>query len=328
MAFTFTPKITGQQATSSYTYAYLYESLWVLIQGQTVASGPMSIDLHAYSISNTSSLQETKTDYALLEVGDDATSLADMMGIIRQYLQAEWYKIGHVDDLSKDTIVSSKAITLESQYYYQDSGYVRIIPIIGGRGFKDFVPTVATSQSLTEWTFLGFGTSGHPSFIGYPHFVQYLQDPTGSDVRPYFTKTIATTGRSVCGGAIVYKSKYGGWCTYGFDIMSEDSNNEYVGELAIDTFSYSDSGNSYMPSNYTGVKSSRTINLKTIGVDILEVKALQGIKESPAVYFCYPDSRLELMRVTSVSAPVDNLRNGSDIEVSLVSIDKNYQNIR
>ena len=50
---------------------------------------------------------------------------------------------------------------------------------------------------------------------------------------------------------------------------------------------------------------------------------------SPAVYLMRsPDSALELMRVTSASAPINNLSNGGDFSVSLKSISQSSHKTR
>ena len=83
-----------------------------------------------------------------------------------------------------------------------------------------------------------------------------------------------------------------------------------------------------MEVNYTGIATDYSVTLKALSLTSDELKGVSGIQESPAVYFVYPDGRMELMRLSAATIPLNSLSNGGDFSVSLKSISKVEQKTR
>jgi hypothetical protein len=115
---------------------------------------------------------------------------------------------------------------------------------------------------------------------------------------------------------------------WGFDIEERSSSNSYEGKLEISLFESTKpiDGEPYIPVDYISVSSSYTVTLKSLGLKKLELLAVSGIDFSPCIYYAADDSgKLELMRLSSSTAPYKNLANGGDFSVSLKSISNNSQ---
>lgn len=324
---TITPKITGQRLDDSWTYAYLYESLYgEVLTHPTSSEYEMKVDLEVYDPLNGTTLLEKIVDYALFDQDSEGKTEIDYMALIRQHTQTQWYKIGHIDDIDWTSVISRYIYNCQTRYYVSSGEAVKTIPIIGGRGFRDFIPAVGGLQSLTEWEVLGVP---QPEFLGYPKISQSLQPGSQGDYRPTVTKVISTTGQDICGGYLIWKSKYGGWCTYGFNLRSDSKTGSYISQLSVDSFLPTESGGYYMPTDYTGIRSKNTTTLRSIGVSIDHAKAISGLAESPAIYLYDKDAeKMELVRLSALSVPIDNLKSGTNVEVVLSAIDVNEQLVR
>ncbi len=190
--------------------------------------------------------------------------------------------------------------------------------LIGNRGFEDFIPTVSNGDILNE--FQKYEVDGDNRWIDYPTISIYVS-PSGS-TKPTIQANIQTQGKHPCGGYLIWKSKFGGWMHWGFDLKSESTNHSYEGNIESEMFESTlpIGGNPYVPVNYTGISSSRSITMKSLGLTSEELLCVNGIQSSPAIYVVKEDLTMELMRLASATIPLDNLSNGGDFTVSLKSI--------
>ena len=149
---------------------------------------------------------------------------------------------------------------------------------------------------------------------------------SSTDKSPTITKVVnSNTNGDFCGGQVVWKSRLGGWCTWAFQLKRERQDKSYGGGFDVDMFEATN-GSAYIPVNYTSIETSYSISLKDLSLGSNELRAVQSIEASPAVYYMpNSDGRLELMRLGSSSAPIFNMANGGDFSVTLNSISKNFQ---
>ena len=113
--------------------------------------------------------------------------------------------------------------------------------------------------------------------------------------------------------------------SWGFDIKTESEQLSYEGNLDSEMFESTaeEGGNPFIPTDYTKVTTSCSLNLKALSLSSLELQVVRGINFSPAVYYMRDNSgKLELMRLSSASVPISSLSNGGDFSVSLSSISK------
>lgn len=323
---TITPKINGQQADNSVSYAYLYEKLPILISTDELFPGLLKADLVEVNVATGEVIHSTnQVDYIVLEYNLNNQAEIDVMEVIRQYCQNEWFKIGKLSDITWETIITKSIYRIAFDYGLPTQKIIYKLPIIGGRNFHEFVPYISSTNKLDEW---GIAGQVMPSFIGYPLWNISLQSGILGNYTPSVSYSIPTSGRSVCGAALVYKSKFGGWCTYGFNIFSETNSSQYLGDISFDNFRAVNS-HAYLSANYTGIVANSQINLKTVGISKIDADALRGITQSPAIYLMRtPSSPLELVRLNSFSAPVNNLSGGTTVDINLTTIHQLRQDVR
>ena len=192
------------------------------------------------------------------------------------------------------------------------------------------VPTDAQFTQLTDYIIANYPDIDSTNIGDHLKSTRQVNSPLDSDdIRPEITITTPSEGRNVCGAYIIWKSRFGGWMSYGFDIFSEDSNIDYEGDIDMGLFEATDSGNPYVPTNYTRISESYSVNLRALGVKKQEAQALKGLSAAAVCYLMRtPDSKMELMRISSVNVPLSKLTDGVDVSVSLSSISKSTQNIR
>ena len=119
--------------------------------------------------------------------------------------------------------------------------------------------------------------------------------------------------------------------SWGFKLKKESQAKKYEGNIQVGMFESTlpTNGSPYIPVNYTGISTSYSINLKELGLTTDELSIVQSIIASPAVYYMRDQGEeLELMRLTSANAPLDNKANGGDFTVSLSSISTTMQKTR
>lgn len=333
MAITLDTQILNQQATPTATYCYLYEPLRIVLSESDLTAQKFYIDLEIIDTANSTVVIETLVKYGDFDINPGKSLSIDLMKLVRQHHDAQVYNFSHIDE-----IVSSGYSSIVSKYRYNFLIYsditftpisVKKIPVIGGRAFKDFSPTVSLSQPLTEADDLGVDLNNR--WIGYPFLETALSDPALQNATPSITKTTPAQGNFPCGGYLIWKSRLGGWMAWGFRIKIQNSKHKYSDNLQVGMFESTAEigGSPYIPVDYTGIRTSYSINLKALSLTKEELEAVDGINSSPAVYYMKDSSgSLELMRMTSASVPLNNLANGGDFSVSLDSISTSEQKTR
>lgn len=324
MAITIESNISGQYVDESVTYCYLYEPFNIVV-GEDTTANKISVNLVLRN-TRTDVVEETILKYGEFDLAPNVKFPIDLMKMSRQYHNANIYKIGAIDDVlsesGKDTVLSNYVYEYE---FYSNTDQltfykVRLLPIIGGRDFVSFTPKVFQSQKLTELVDLNL----LGRYKDMPIFSNQLKVLTSLDKSPNISYSVDMTGENhPCGGILIWKSRLGGWCSWGMDYKSIKFRNRYSGGLSIGMFESTDliNGNPFIEADYTGVEFSKTINLKAFALSKEELKALSNISFSPAVYYTEGDlNKLELMRLTSVDTPINTFINGGDFKVGLSSI--------
>ena len=338
------PQIDGQTAFNTTSYCYLYEPLKVRItEGTGLNPTKYSIELEVRNTADYTDIIESIVDYAVFDVNAGDGLTVDLMKIVRQYHDANVYKFASIDDVAgadgwksviSQYIYNFKITSDASSVVYTISK----LPIIGGRPFDEFVATVPETQDLTEAEIQGISFTN--MWSGWPYVIQTLADPTDNDARPTMLKVLGGIGtvddaysqaRTPCGGYLVWKSKYGGWMQWGFDIGTESTSRAYQGNLQVGSFESTSlsNGDPYVQVNYTGVQSSKTRTMKALNLTQDELRAVSGISDSPAVYYVKSETgEMELVRLTSASAPLISTANGGVFSVSIKSISQLKQQTR
>ena len=340
MALTIATEIYGQQATSSITYNYLYEPLRISIIESDLTAKKIYVELQLKSTSDTNTIIDTGVTlekYGDYDLNPGQSLSIDLMKLTQQHHDANVYNFSHINEIVSD---GWKSVVSKYVYVYVITSdttstpiYIQKLPIIGGRSFPDFVPglDVFGTQDLTETNANGIGFSGR--FKDYPYLNTVLANLSSSSInkQPSIFKGTATTGITPCAGQVVWKSRFGGWMTWGFKLKKENQAKSYSGDLQVGMFesTLTSGGQAYIPVSYTGISTSYDLTLKELGLDSDELRAVQGIIASPAVYYMKDNTgSLELMKLSSASAPLDNKANGGDFTVSLKSISTSMQKTR
>ena len=356
LPMTVAPHIAGQRVHYTTSYCYLYEPLKVRIEEATgLVPTKWYIHLEVRETADYSNIIETITNYGEFDVSNGEPLNVDLMKMARQYHDANVYKFADMDDVAGAN--GWKAIVSEYTYNFifisdvtpmiddtgtswDDFAHVMVskLPIIGGRPFDEFVPLVEDTQDLTEGEIQGINFAN--IWSGWPHILQALADPTDNDARPTVLKVLGgigtiddaySQGRQPCGGYLIWKSKYGGWMQWGFDIGTESTSRAYQGNLQVGQFESTSgfNGDPYVQANYTGVQSSKTRTMKALNLTQNELRAVSGINDSPAVYYVKSETgEMELVRLTSASAPLISTANGGVFSVSIKSISQLKQQTR
>jgi hypothetical protein len=334
MAITVTPIITGQELTSTYTYCYLYEPLLALMTESDTAAKKLFVDVVIID-SVTATKLDTLVEYAEYDLNPGVGVKVDLMKLIRQVHDANIFQFGKASEI--DT-AGAFSITSKRKYnfkVYSDISTVGITvkkyPVIGGREFLDFDTVVDSAQDLTEFTAYAVpSTLYNNRWLNVLQYESELVNPTLTNASPTITPTTSTGTEVPCGGVLYWKSRFGGWMWWGFDISTKTYSKGYEGNLAVDMFEDNSAGNFFVPVDYVKTMSSYSLQLKSLGVPNLALKALgASLNSSPAVY--YTDNlgvSMELMRVSSVSAPISSLASGGDLSVTLNNISKTGMNTR
>jgi len=182
MALTIQTEILGQEATSVNTYCYLYEPLRVVITESDSTATKIFIELEILETSNHLTVVENLVKYGEYDINSGQSLSVDLMKLAQQHHDARVYKYSTVSEITDNTIgwhsVVSKYIykfKITSDITTAASNVVKL-PIIGGRAFPDFVPTVSSTQSLTEGVLEGVNSFNR--FKLYPTFASSLALPT------------------------------------------------------------------------------------------------------------------------------------------------------
>lgn len=358
MAITVTPEITGQEATALFTYCYLYEPLRVAISESDLTATKMYIDIELIDMANSATIKETLLKYAEFDINSGVDIKVDLMKIAKQLHDANVYKYGAKRSWSNPTLNPDDWETWQSTVnkyrfnfkIYTDKTVTPILvkksAIIGGRTLEQFTPVVDENQALTEFDYYGLNVGGlinplpvdiHDQSLQYRWGNIYFQTVTlapANDANGTPSSTTPSTTESFypkpcAGGYLLWKSRFGSWMWWGFDIQDYSQSSKYDGRLEVGMFEGQENnlGDSvaYVEPDYTGKSMSYTRKLKALSLNNAELQAVQGIEASPAVYYIQeiganPLGNAELMRVGSVSAPLDTKANGGDFTVTLKSI--------
>lgn len=333
MAITVTPQISGQVASSTYTYCYLYEPLRVFIEEPDTSATKIFIDIALYS-TGTGALEDSFSRYVEYDLNPGNGLTIDLMKVAQQINDAGAYRAGTLEDITGGN--GFRTVITEYKYIFKiysdvtpTSVNVAKLPIIGGRNLEDFTPNVTSSSPLNEFEKYGLDTSELQSRWGGVSLLNtVLKDPTLANCRPTITK-VTNAGDSPCGGFIIWKSRFGGWMFWGFKIQTRTFSGKYTNSLQVGMFeSILDKGGStFVPVDYTGRSTKYTRTLKSLALSSDELLAVSGIHASPVVYYQNAGTTdIELMRLNSYSAPISTLSNGGDFSVTLGSISSTSQN--
>ena len=331
MALTVTAQITGQNISSTTSYCYMYEPLKVNVIETDPTVTKITVDLAVYD-TETSTLVESNSAYASYDAIQNVAVEIDLSKLMQQYHDANTFQIGTTADISgsKDIPVSKYKyyFTTDSDVAASIAIVTQKLPIIGGRNFYDFNASVLQAQSVTEAELNGVTLSGR--WLNYPNILTTLASPTVVNSLPTITvSTEVTAELEPCGGMLIWKSRFGGWMYWGMDIATRTQKSSYKGNLEVGMFEATSGGNPYVQVDYTEIDSSYSTTLKALSLNNAELESVAGIADSVAVYYMRNSSaKLELMRVSSATAPISTLIGGGDFSVSLRSISTSSQKAR
>lgn len=333
MAITIASEILGQDVSATVSYCYLYEPLRINVTEDDLLAVKFYVDVELLNIAD-GTTADIFLRYAEFDINAGKSFTFDAMELAQQIHNANVYKIATFDDLlesAKDAIVS--------KYIYKFSIYsdktespviVRKLPIIGGREFREFTPEVLSTQNLTEFQKYGINESELAElWAGYPFIKASLADINSPDLTPIVEKIEFPLADPCKMGVIYWKSRLGGWMFWAFELVKRTDIHAYTGEIKSKMFESTlrVGGNPFVPVDYTGVTTGYSQDLKSLSLSMDALRAVNGILATTAVYFTEDNSgRLELMKLGSVSAPIDNLANGGDFSVSMISISRMAQN--
>ena len=370
MAITVTPEITGQVASSTFTYCYLYEPLRVLIEESNLSGTKIYIDIELVDMANSANIIDTYPQYAEFDVNPGSPISVDLMRLAQQLDDSNAYKFGAKDDWGYGPTEPEEVFQAELFRYrlnfqiYSDvtasQTEVKKWPIRGGREYEVVYdnPAVDENSPLTEFDYYGILVYGLVNPPPADDSDQAVSRRWGNVFIPRVTlnpanQSDATPGRSISqsvananypepcsGGFLVWKSRFGGWMMWGFDNQTRNYSRQYEGQIQTGLFEFVErnigggiTNNPFVAPDYTKIRYSYTRTLKAYSLKQHELLALAGINQSPAVYYVEELGentlgRVELMRVTSATLPLDTKTSGGDFTVSLKSISTQHQNTR
>lgn len=340
MAVIIVPEIRGQECSDLITYSYLFEPLRINVTESNPLATKLFVEVERYNIENKTvvvpfedgSLSLKK--YVEIDLAPNTPITFDLSEVMVQLHKANVYKIATIADIetSYEETVISKFI-----YSFKFTSDVTLVPtlvkklpILGGRNFGQFNSLVSETQVLTDFEYYSLDINEiSKRWSNFTFFKSQLKSINSeNNLQPIISRIINPEIETGGAGVLYWKSRFGGWMFWGFDIEERNTSNSYEGELEVSMFESTrrQNGDPYIPINYMSVSSSYSITLKTLGVRSKELLALSGISSSTAIYYASDNSgKLELMRLSSSSSPYNNLANGGDFSVSLKSISKTSQ---
>jgi len=336
MSLSITPQISGQQANSTLSYSFLQEPLKVNITDSDADVNTIYADVTRISTED-GSVFDTQAIYIHRDVTSLGSIAIDLSMVMRQLHDYDTYKFSSVLDISNgwDSVVSKYIYKFEFYTNEDSTNKVEVLklPIIGGRSFETFVPSVTYQTEIRELSNSQLAIGGKIGRYYDPGFsLKQISTVTNDDYRPTSTLVAQTSGVNPCEGVVYWKSKRGGWMMLGVDIKVENKSHSYEGaRLSVGMFEATSGSNPYVGANYVGTSSGLTMNLKTLSLDKDTLEAISEIAGSPAVYYQRPNSigststpssstKIELMRMTSSSAPIKTHIMGGDFSLSLSRI--------
>lgn len=340
MAVIITPEIRGQECSEAITYSYLFEPLRINIEETNTLATKLYVEVERYSIVDKTVLVpflngvNSLPKYVEIDLIPNRPVTFDLSEVMQQLHLTGVYKVATLSEieLSYEEMIVSKYIYLFKITSDLSSTpvIVKKLPILGGRTFGQFDSTVSDTQPLNEFEYFGLDqyeiAKRWSNFIFYKAALKSVS--SGNNLQPLVSQIASATVLVPGGGVLYWKSRFGGWMFWGFDIEKRNSSNSYKGDLEISMFESTkrQNGSPYVSVDYLSIESSYSIELKSLGLSQLELLAVSGIGSSPAIYYAANNSgKLELMRLSSSSAPYNNLATGGDFSVSLKSISKTSQ---
>ena len=331
MALTILPEIAGQQVNENISYCYLFEPLRVNVLEDTPATR-LYIDILLLNLS-TQEVIETLFQYVELDINPYESISFDLMEIAAQIHNSDIYKIGNFQNL-----LDSKNNMIVSEFIYQFNIYssetlvpliVKKLPILGCREYEQFVPEINFNQPINEFQL--YNIDEHElaeKWGGYSFLETKLANVNETNLTPTILQIDYPTPQIPAAGVIYWKSRFGGWMFWGFEMLEKTYTNAYEGNLNVGMFNSTQrvNGNPYVGLDYTEVTSSYNLQLKAFELTTNELMAVAGISSSTVVYYAKTnDGKLEAMRLTSATVPLKNLADGGDFSISLQSISKTKQ---
>lgn len=340
MAIIINPEISGQECNDSITYSYLFEPLRINVQETDITATKLYVEIERYNIlDKTIRIPFEDGSNSLLKYVELDLILGrpvsfDLSEVMLQLHQAGVFKIATIADIEL-----SYEQTIVSKYIYHfifttdtvsAPVIVKKLPILGGRSFQQFSSTVPYTQVLTEFDYYGISKEDLAKrWANYMFYSTSLKNPTLVDnLQPNITLIPQIGSEFPNGGVLYWKSRFGGWMFWGFDIESRGSSGKYIGDLQVAMFESTKAinGDPYIPVDYISVQSEYTVDLKSIGLSNKELLAVSGIDSATAIYYAADNSgKLELMRLGTSSSPYKSLAAGGDFSVSLKSISNTSQ---
>lgn len=327
MALTVQNRILNQFADNTTRYFYLYEPLPILVSETDLTARLLTINIDLKN-SETGVVEETLTEYAVYDINSGQPINIDLMKIVLQAHDSDVWKFASISEiLNGDDAILSKYI-YDLKFTTDSSNpnevIVSILPILGGRNYLDFNPLVSNLFPINDFEKYGIDVSN--KWKDYPTIVASLQDPSNNGVKVNISQNINPEGYCPCGGMLYWKSRLGGWMQWGFDLKTEKSSREYTNNIEVGMFQTPRNQvgvQPFIPTDYSGVTYSNSVTLKSLSLVTKELRALNSIVQSPACYYlASPDARLELIRITGSTIPLNNQANGGDFSVSFSSISK------
>ena len=336
MALTISTEILNQQASADCTYCYLYEPLRVVISEDDTTAKTIFVELEILKTEDSSVVVENLPQYGVYDLNPGQTLSIDLMKLARQHHNSNVYNFSNITEIA-DVNNGWKASVSEYKYNFKITSdatstatSIVKLPIIGGRDFRSFSPNVPNYPTPTEADLNNVSLLNRWS--GWPFLSTTFAKPNLTDSRPTIEITTSTSGEyKACGGQVIWKSRLGGWMTWGFKLKKEKLSKRYLGNIQVGMFesTLDIGGEAYVPVDYTGIATDYSIDLKQLALTSDELEAVQGIIASPAVYYMRENTgELELMRLSSSNITIDNLANGGDFVVSLRAISSTSQQTR
>jgi len=329
MALTITPQISGQVADGTLSYCFLMEPLKVHITDSDANTSIIYADITRIA-TDTGVEELVKADYIMRDVSSLGGVVIDLTKVMKQLHDFDTLKFGSISNIVAgwDSVVSKYIYKFEFRSDQAPTVKTTILklPIIGGRSFENFAPVVNFLTPIRELSLseLQDGKLGGYQIVNF--VLKQISAVLDSDYSPSSSISSITEVNNNCpnGGVIHWKSKLGGWMSWGMDLKTVSKSHSYMGNLDVGMFEstiWSGGGNSFAQVNYTGSTSGETVSLKSLSRSVSELIGLSEINGTPAVYFQRTSSsKLELMRLASASAPIKTYINGGDFSVSLKNI--------
>lgn len=342
MSLQITPQINGQVASSTLSYCYLQEPLKVHITDSDEDVRAIYADIVRIA-TDTGEVVSTHLKYIHRDVSSLGGVVVDLSKVMRQMHNYDTYRYGSVLDIVNgwDSVVSKYIYRFE---FYTDEDSLNKtnilkLPIIGGRSFDTFTPSVTYQTPIQELS-TSYLQGGRLGGYQIPTFtLKQISSVTDDDYSPTAIATSITANSSniPCEGVLYWKSKLGGWMSWGMDLKTETKSHQTAGRLDVGMFestAWSGGGNIYSQPNYISTSSRLSISIKSLTLTKDELLAVSEIAGSPAVYYRrkedVPSSsdRIELMRMTSASAPIKTHIGGGDFSVSLLRMSSTENKIK